>query len=106
MQYRKKLVIVEATQWFPGTPHPAVRGDGPDKNCNCAIVCGADLPHVHTPNTLEAVYLTPGCWIITWSNGKHAVYSNQDFYTTFEPLEAGDNPDGQTRASANNREPA
>ena len=57
-QYRKKPIVIEATQWFKGGDHPAVW---------MADICG--LPVIET---LEGpLIVTPGDWIITGVNGEH-----------------------------------
>ncbi len=58
-QYRKRPVIVEAEQWFPGRPIPAAVLDEPTGNYFVTTIQG------------QTVMLTPGDWIIRESDGVH-----------------------------------
>jgi hypothetical protein len=79
-KFRKKPVVVDAEQWFPGKRIPGVcTGE-------CSGLFGAppQQPHVHT---LEgAMSVSPGDWIITGVNGE--VYSCKDniFRKTYEEV--------------------
>lgn len=57
MKYRKKPVVIEATQWFKAGDHPAVTKF--EKGCGWV-------------DTLEGGHIvTPGDWIITGVKGEH-----------------------------------
>jgi len=73
MKFRKKPVVIEATQWFKDGDHPAVRhrerGYG-------AIY------------TLEGVHtVKPGDWIITGVKGEFYPCKDEIFKMTYEPVE-------------------
>jgi len=71
MKFRKKPVVVEATQWFKMGDHHAV------------IEISEGVPAV---KTLEGpMYVTPGDWIITGVKGEHYPCKPDIFEMTYEP---------------------
>jgi len=69
MKYRKKPVVVEATQWFKMGDHPAVTDIG-------------------LIGTLEGVMqVSPGDYIITGVKGEHYPCKPDIFELTYEPVE-------------------
>lgn len=77
-KFRKRPVVVEAEQWFPGK---AVEGVYPDARCF------ENNPHVYT---LEGPLLvSPGDWIITGVNGEKYPCKPDVFEKTYEPVEGG-----------------
>ena len=73
MKFRKKPVVIEATQWFKDGDHPAVRHS---ESGYGAI------------DTLEGVHtVTPGDWIITGVKGEHYPCKPDIFEMTYEPVE-------------------
>lgn len=83
-KYRKKPIIIEAFQWFPGTSVPGVYGDG-GPMCPCCRVGGNhNLPHVMTAHK-QIVHLEPGDWIIPEPNGSGFYPCKDDiFRATYE----------------------
>ena len=80
MKFRKKPVVVEATQWFRPGDHPKVimreSGDDPARPRK-------KLPMIHT---LEGWHIvTPGDWIITGVKGEHYPCKPDIFKMTYEP---------------------
>ena len=78
MKYRKKPIIIEATQWFHHGDHPKVEVyfAGPGD-----IVLGSIL-------TLEGGYIvTPGDYIITGIKGEHYPCKPDIFEATYEKVE-------------------
>lgn len=74
-KYRKKPVVIEATQWFKSGDHPAVFE---------ATLSG--MP-VHLIETLEGSHLvTPGDWIITGVKGEHYPCKPDIFAITYEEV--------------------
>lgn len=74
MKFRKKPVVVEASQWFKDGDHPAV-GRHPES------VQGFI-------RTLEGIMLvTPGDWIITGVHGEHYPCKPDIFAATYELAE-------------------
>lgn len=72
MKFRKKPVVIEATQWFKMGDHPAVK---PANRGEDAII-----------HTLEGpLFVTPGDWIITGVNGEHYPCKPDIFEKTYEP---------------------
>jgi hypothetical protein len=70
MKYRKKPVVIEATQWFKMGDHPAVGQNGATKG----II-----------QTLEGLMtVTPGDWIITGVKGEHYPCKPDIFAMTYE----------------------
>ena len=74
MKYRKKPVVIEATQWFKDGDHPAVLN-----------VTWHGKPVVLT---LEGHHIvTPGDYIITGVKGEHYPCKPDIFEMTYEPVE-------------------
>jgi hypothetical protein len=107
MKFRKKPVVIDATQWFENGNHPedhAVVVDnrdagqhpfqtegkvvrryiGLDDCCHCGQVM-----NVHGwVDTLEGGHIVcPGDWIITGIKGEHYPCKPDIFAATYEPLE-------------------
>lgn len=75
-QFRKKPVVIEATQWFQHGDHPAVQERWDSGDPVCFI------------NTLEGDHIvTPGDWIITGVKGEHYPCKPDIFEMTYEPVE-------------------
>jgi len=78
MKFRKKPVVIEATQWFRMGDHPAVRKPAPkfyDGECGWI-------------DTLEGGHIvTPGDWIITGVKGEFYPCKHEIFKMTYETLE-------------------
>jgi hypothetical protein len=73
MKFRKKPVVIEATQWFMQGDHHAVLFDKNE---------GYYIP------TLEGAHrVTPGDWIITGVKGEHYPCKPDIFEMTYEPTE-------------------
>lgn len=77
-QYRKKPVVIEATQWFKHGDHPEVvqyQSLDPDMQGYGWIM------------TLEGGHIvTPGDWIITGVNGEHYPCKPDIFAKTYLPV--------------------
>ena len=74
MKFRKKPVVIEATQWFKMGDHPAVCQNGKEKGA---------------VQTLEGpMTVTPGDWIITGVKGEHYPCKPDIFEMTYEKVEA------------------
>ncbi len=74
MKFRKKPVVIEATQWFKDGDHPAVR---------IGRMTGRRLI-----DTLEGeMQVTSGDWIITGVKGEHYPCKPDIFDMTYEPVE-------------------
>ena len=72
-KYRKKPVVIEATQWFAMGDHPAVTQFEGDKGW---------------VDTLEGGHVvTPGDWIITGVKGEHYPCKHDIFVMTYEAAE-------------------
>lgn len=73
MKFRKKPVVIEATQWFKMGDHHAVW-----------MGQLSDRPRV---DTLEGpMFVTPGDWIITGVKGEHYPCKPDIFEATYEPV--------------------
>ncbi len=79
--YRKKPVVIQATQWFKDGDHPAViRKSGPNR------IADEGIPWVPT---LEGGHVvTPGDWIITGVKGECYPCNPDIFAATYEPAAA------------------
>ena len=76
MKYRKKPVVIEATQWFKDGAHPAV--------VNATL---SGMP-VYLIDTLEGdMMVLPGDWIITGVKGEHYPCKPDIFEMTYEVAE-------------------
>lgn len=90
MKYRKKPVIVEASQWWKVGQHPAVRayerpGMNPREDCKH---CKSPLGDHGWIGTLEGGHrVCPGDWIITGVKGEHYPCKPDIFEQTYEPAE-------------------
>lgn len=77
-QYRKKPVVIEAMQWFPGVEHPGVHFDERD-----ALQAH---PHVITVHEQKA-FLAPGDWILPEPKEGHFYPCKPDiFAATYEAI--------------------
>jgi hypothetical protein len=110
MKYRKKPVVIEASQWFANGDHPEdgdkvfiAPSDGKEYRCEGKIVryyrtpkmdgaspCGycTLTMHVHGwIDTLEGGHIVcPGDWIITGVNGEKYPCKPSIFDKTYEPV--------------------
>jgi hypothetical protein len=85
MKFRKKPVIIEATQWFRMGDHPNVIGsiNEPDSWC---MVCSKPYHRHGWIHTLEGGYIVcPGDWIITGIRGECYPCKPDIFELTYEP---------------------
>ena len=74
MKYRKKPVVIEATQWFKDGDHPAVKVDFRFDG----------KPYIET---LEGPHIvTPGDWIITGVKSEHYPCKPDIFEMTYEEV--------------------
>jgi len=86
-KFKKKPVIVEATQWFslkdlPSIVHPCKR-EGICKNC------GRELKYHGWIETLEGEHIVcPGDWIIRGVTGEYYPVKPEIFEQTYIPLSA------------------
>ncbi len=80
MQFRKKPVVIEATQWFKAGDHPAVVN-----KLAATSLSAAPVPWI---DTLEGGHIvTPGDWIITGVKGEHYPCKPDIFELTYEPVQ-------------------
>ena len=83
-QYRKKPLVIEATQWFKNGDHPEVRRMevGSDRLCE---QCGKPMHEHGWIGTLEGVCVVcPGDWIITGVKGETYPCKPDIFAATYE----------------------
>ena len=77
-KYRKKPVVVEAEQWFPGKDV-----DG--------VVWYTWLDGKGRIHTLEGeMVVSPGDWVVTGVKGEKYAVKPDIFEQTYEPIEEGD----------------
>lgn len=88
MRFRKKPVLIEATQWFKHGDHPAVVG----------VPAGHEIEqHAYARHIIDAFgwvptlegghVVSPGDWIITGVKGEHYPCKPDIFAATYEPAE-------------------
>jgi len=79
MKYRKKPVVIEATQWFKMGDHPVVEAllSHDPERVNYGWVQTLGGGHV----------VTPGDWIITGVKGEHYPCKPDIFEATYERVE-------------------
>lgn len=82
MKFRKKPVVIEATQWFKDGDHPAVK-----KRMLGDVVTNAwNESETGCISVLESGYIVrPGDWIITGLLGEHYPCKPDIFEMTYEP---------------------
>lgn len=86
-KFRKKPVVIEATQWFKDGDHPAVkRSQGTTASAiSPGILYQSKDYYIHT---LEGKMLvSPGDWIITGVKGEQYPCKPDIFEATYEPAE-------------------
>jgi len=109
-KFRKKPVVIEATQWFKNGDHPEdnaeifyVEGVEPfegeghvvryyrnpeDDGQHKCEHCGDIMYNHGWINTLEGGHnVCPGDWIITGVKGEHYPIKNDIFFETYEKVE-------------------
>ena len=98
MKFRKKPVVIEATQWFKNGDHPEDGTDGegkvvryyrhPDMNGQVACEqCGIIHHHHGWIDTLEQGHrVCPGDWIITGVKGERYPCKPDIFAATYEAV--------------------
>ena len=89
MKFRKKPVVIEATQWFKMGDHPAVEqfpwGRAPIKEEGRPDYWPFERGII---KTLEGDHeVSPGDWIITGVKGEHYPCKPDIFEMTYEPAE-------------------
>jgi len=93
MKFRKRPVVIEATQWFKQGDHPnvQVRGNIPDYFNNKCSKCGNYTEEHGDIKTLEgkggAQEVCPGDWIITGVQGEDYPCKPDIFEATYERVE-------------------
>jgi len=111
MKFRKKPIVIEATQWFKNGDHPKdniqffrvgsgeeFKGEGkivryfrhPDvtgsSNCRSSIPCGHTMHFHGWIDTPEGGHIVcPGDWIITGVKGEFYPCKPDIFEATYEP---------------------
>ena len=89
-KFRKKPIVVEATQWSPIRGHHAVQLADKNSTSSPCKHCGLSLITHGWINTLEGGHIVcPGDWIITGVKGEHHPCKPDIFAMTYEPVEAG-----------------
>lgn len=89
MRYRKKPVVIEATQWWKIGDHDAVyAATAKGVDAWYAQTVKVPVEQIGMIDTLEgAHYVTPGDWIITGVKGEHYPCKPDIFDMTYEPAE-------------------
>ena len=83
-KYRKKPVIVEASQWLKHGDHPAVSKYNATGECN---KCARDNAEHGWVDTLESGHVVcPGDWIITGVKGECYPCKPDVFEKTYEKI--------------------
>jgi hypothetical protein len=87
MKFRKKPVVIEATQWFKQGDHPMVCVPEDTSTANWSEdLQGLSHGSLGIIDTLEGdMYVNPGDWIITGVKGEHYPCKPDIFEMTYEP---------------------
>lgn len=81
-QYRKKSVVIEATQWVKHGDHPAVKRSSEPHMQDCPGLCD-----IGVIETLEGQHIVrSGDWIITGVKGEHYPCRPDIFEATYEAV--------------------
>ena len=87
MKYRKKPVVIEATQWFKMGDHPAVKKPTTSLHLYWERRQGLPEGSLGEIQTLEGMmHVTPGDWIITSVEGEHYPCKPDIFEMTYEEV--------------------
>lgn len=91
LKFRKKPVVIEATQWFKLGDHPEVREIAPTDDLYFTGMGGAtliDREQYGVIGTLESPnhLVTPGDWVITGVQGEHYPCKPDIFEQTYEKV--------------------
>lgn len=85
-KYRKKSVVIEATQWFKKGDHEGVKcythapGD-----CICSTCRHIWSEHGFIEQGPNSFVVCPGNWVITWTSGlKYTTYWPDEFNQLYE----------------------
>ncbi len=93
MKYRKKPVVIEATQWFKIGDHVEVEAAPIVNGYAICTLCQIDMQHHGQVKTLETFdgsskhRVCPGDWIITGVKGEHYACKPDIFAATYEPAD-------------------
>ena len=93
MKYRKKPVIIEATQWFKHGDHPEVNKLPTIKSMEIGLALGDKSDGIPPSKlgwveTLEGGHIvTPGDYIITGIKGEHYPCKPDIFEATYDKVE-------------------
>lgn len=80
MKFRKKPVVIEATQWFKHGDHPAVLKTH-------TVELDGVTPQAYIKTLEGDHFVTPGDWIITGVKGEHYPCKPDIFEQTYEAAE-------------------
>ena len=76
-KYRKKPIVIDAEQWFPGKQVDGV--------CTGECRPGIEVTAAHV-HTLEGpLDVVPGAWIVTGTTGERWPVRNDIFEASYEP---------------------
>ena len=85
MKFRKKPVVIEATQWFKLGDHPLVYKPTASVNLEWERRQGFPSGSIGEIKTFEGwMLVTPGDWIITGVKGEHYPCKPEIFEMTYE----------------------
>ena len=88
-KFRKKPVVIEATQWFKVGDHPVVASGAAFGDRVCEACSQPSNAHGWCP-TLEGNHIVcVGDWIITGVKGEHYPCKSDIFNETYEEVKSG-----------------
>lgn len=82
MKYRKKPIVIDATQWFKHGDHPAV-----EKDLRYVVDSRCGLIKTLEDSYDGAHFVEPGDWIITGVRGEHYAIEDSIFRETYDEVE-------------------
>lgn len=84
-RFRKRPVVIEATQWFPGVQIAGVVDERPASDGGNGLSPEPAMAFIHT---LEGTMrVSPGDWVITGVHGERYPCKPDIFAATYEPAD-------------------
>ena len=77
-QFRRRAALVEAVQWFPGTPIEGIKQTAPER--------GELTPRALVPTRRGSMFAEAGDWIVRGEDGHTWVCEQESFPSLYEHL--------------------
>lgn len=86
-RFRKKPIVIEATQWFEHGDHPAVEKKDRADDVLCIKCCRHMIFHGSVETLEGEMRVCPGDWIITGVNGEIYPCKPDIFEKTYQQID-------------------